>query len=149
MSDRIFRLNQITDQVQPEKLAKTIQTYEKVLKTFYSPEQIEWLKKISDTGKVMASAERLASNPSGTAQNVVTWGTWGVIIKALTSGKIGETASGLFGAVIAPKQMANIYLSDAGRRYLTLGMKTPLGTKQGTAIAAKLAEIAGVELSAQ
>lgn len=145
MSDRLFRLNQITDQVQPEKLAKTIQTYDKVLQKFYSPEQVEWLKKVSDTGKVMASAERLASNPSGTAQNVVTWGTWGVIIKSLTSGQLGETVGGLFSAVIAPKQMANIYLSDAGRRYFTMGMRTPIGTKKGIEIATKLSEIAGLE----
>lgn len=143
MSDRIFKLNQITNQVQPEKLVKTIKTYDNVLKIFYSPEQVAWLKQVAETGSKMASAERLASNPSGTAQNVVTWGTWGVIIKSLTSGNLGETASGLFGAIIAPKQMANIYLSKTGRRYFTEGMRTPLGTKRGVEIATNLATIAG------
>lgn len=149
MSDRIFKLNQITDQIQPEKLAKTVQTYEKVLQTIYTPEQVSWLKQISDTGKLMASAERLAANPSGTAQNVVTWGTWGVIIRSLKSGQVGETLSGLTDTIIAPRYMAKLYLSDAGRKYFTLGMKTPIGTKAGTAIAAKLAEIAGVDIAEQ
>lgn len=146
LSDRLFRLNQITDMVQPERLSKAIQTNEKVLEAIYSPEQVRWLKEIADIGKRMASAEMMAKNPSGTAQNVVTWGTWGVILRSLKSAKVGETLSGLTDTIIAPKVMAKYYLSDAGRRYFTLGMKTPIGTKQGTEIATKLAEIGGINM---
>jgi hypothetical protein len=137
MSDRIFKLNQLTDKVQPEKLSKTIQTYEDVLKIFYKPEQVSWLKNIADTTKQMAAAEMAAKNPSGTAQNVVTWGTWGALLS--------NPIKGAFSGILAPKVMSKLYLSDAGRAYFTAGLKTPIGTKSGTAIATKLAELAGVE----
>ena len=132
-SDRLFKLNQITDQVQPEKLAKAVQTYENVLKIFYPAEQVNWLKQIAETGKGMATAERLASNPSGTAQNVITWGTWGALLR--------NPVHGAFTGIIAPKVMARLYMSEAGRRYFIEGMKTPLGTKKGTELAAKIAAI--------
>ncbi len=135
MSDRLFRMNQLTGFVQPERLSKAVQTYERVLKVIYTPEQVAWLKQVSDTGKLMSNAERMAANPSGTAQNVITWGTWGALLN--------NPISGAFTGIIAPKAMANIYLSDAGRRYFTMGLKTPIGTKQGVNIATKITEIAG------
>ncbi len=141
MSDRLFRLNQLTDSVQPERLSKAIQTNERVLKAMYSPEQVKWLQDIAETTKSMASAETMAKNPSGTAQNVVTWGTFGALL--------ADPIKGAFTGIMAPKVMAKIYLSDAGRRYFTLGMKTPIGTKQGTEIAAKLAEIGGTQIADQ
>lgn len=149
MSDRIFKLNQLTGSVQPEKLSKTIQTYEKVLKVFYTPEQVSWLKQIAETGRLMSAAEKSAANPSGTAQNVITWGTAGAILEPAIRGKIGGTLAGIGTGILAPKAMANIYLSDAGRRYFTMGLKTPIGTKAGVAIATKLAEIAGNDISTQ
>ena len=141
LSDRIFKLNQITHRVQPERLAKTIQNYDRVLDVFYSPEQVSWLRAVAETGRRMASAERLAANPSGTAQNIVTWGTWGALL--------ANPIKGTFTGIIAPKAMAKIYLSDAGRRYFTLGMKTPMGSKQGVEIATKLSEIAGLNIQDQ
>lgn len=159
MSDRIFRLNQLTDRVQPEKLSKTIQTYEKVLKTFYSPEQVSWLKNIADSAKAMAAAETAAKNPSGTAQNVIAWsqgvavlGSGASAVQDLLSGNpasAGWKAAAVPAIILSPRAMAKIYLSESGRRYFTLGMKTPLGTKAGAALATKLAAIAGTELSEQ
>jgi len=159
MSDRIFRLNQLTDRVQPEKLSKTIQTYDRVLKTFYTPEQVSWLNNIADTAKAMAAAESAAKNPSGTAQNVIAWsqgvavlGSGASAVQDLLSGNpasAGWKAAVIPAIILSPRALARIYLSDSGRRYFTLGMKTPLGTKQGAAIATKLAEIAGVDLANQ
>lgn len=139
MSDRIFRLNQITEQVQPEKLAKTIQTYDRVLKLLYSPDQIQWLRDIAQTGRLMAAAEKQAANPSGTAQNVVTWGTWGAIIN--------NPIKGMFSGIIAPKYMAKIYLSPMGRRYFMNGMQVPVNSGKGAELAMKIAEISGLDLA--
>ena len=137
LSERLFSENTLTGMVQPETLARKIATNESVLKAIYSPEQVKWLKDIAEISKSMASAELMAKNPSGTAQNVVTWGTFGAILY--------NPIQGLFTGVIAPKTMANIYLSEAGRNYFMLGMKTPIGTKRGTEIATKLMEIAGLQ----
>lgn len=135
MSDRIFKLNQLTDQVQPEKLSKTIQTYDRVLKLFYSPEQVQWLRDIAKTGKLMASAERQAGNPSGTAQNVITWGTWGALMR--------DPISGTMTGIIAPTQMAKLYLSDAGRRYFLNALKTPANSGKGAELMFKIVAITG------
>lgn len=133
MSDRIFKLNQISGQVQPERLSKTIQKYDKVLKLMYSPEQIKWLKEVSEVGKLMASAERMAANPSGTAQNVVTWGTWGAILN--------NPIRGAFSGIIAPKVMSKFYLSDKGRKYFIDGMKTPLNSGKSAELYTKIASV--------
>lgn len=137
-ASRLFQENPITKYIQPERLSRHIQKLEPALKLLYSPEQVSWLNKVAETGRLMAMAEKSAANSSGTAMNVVTWGTFGAILNSPIQG-IGT-------GVIAPKFMANIYLSDAGRRYFTEGLKTPLGTKRGTEIATKLAEIAGMDL---
>jgi hypothetical protein len=141
MSDRIFRVNQITDQVQPEKLAKTIQTYDRVLQQFYSPEQVQWLRDIAKTGKLLAAAEKQASNPSGTAQNVVTWGTWGAMLR--------NPVSGVFTGIIAPTGMAKIYLSPVGRKYFLNGMQTSANSGKGFELFTKISAIVGMDLSNQ
>jgi hypothetical protein len=140
-ADRLFKTSPITQYVQPETLSKNISKLDRVLKILYTPEQVAWLKQVSETGRHMAFAEKSAANPSGTAMNVVTWGTFGAILNS--------PVSGIVTGVIAPKFMANIYLSKAGRRYFTEGMRTPLGTKRGVEIATKLVEIAGVDLANQ
>ncbi len=141
MSDRLFRLNQLTDQVQPERLAKTIQTYDRAINAFYTPEQVKWLHDIAKIGKLMSSAEKQAANPSGTAQNVITWGTWGAILKSPISG----VASG----ILAPQAMARIYLSPAGRKYFMDGLKTPLRSGKSAELFTKLMGIGGMQLSRQ
>jgi hypothetical protein len=141
MSDRIFKLNQLTGQVQPEKLSKTIQTYDRVLKLFYSPEQVQWLRDISRTGSLMASAERSASNPSGTAQNVITWGTWGALLRNPVTGAIN--------GILAPQAMARIYLSQRGRAWLMNATKTPLNSGKAAELYTKLLGIAGADILAQ
>ena len=140
-ADRLFKTSPITQYVQPGTLSKNISKLDRVLKILYTPEQVAWLKQVSETGRHMAFAEKSAANPSGTAMNVVTWGTFGAILNS--------PVSGIATGVIAPKFMANIYLSKAGRRYFTEGMRTPLGTKRGVEIATKLVEIAGVDLANQ
>lgn len=145
LSERLFSTNKLTDLVQPETLAKKIMSNERVLKAIYSPEQVKWLQEISQTTRQMASAELMAKNPSGTAQNIITWSTWQAIWEAIKSAanlKFGSAAANLFQATQLPKIMAKFYLSETGRRYFALGMKTPIGTKRGVAIATKLAEIA-------
>lgn len=137
MSDRIFKLNQLTGQVQPEKLSKTIQTYDRVLKLFYPPEQVQWLRDISKTTKLMASAEKQAANPSGTAQNVITWGTWGAIIN--------NPIKGIFTGIFTPQVMARFYLSPQGRKLFTNALQTPANSGEGAALFTKIMEIAGTE----
>jgi hypothetical protein len=137
MSDRIFKINQISDMVQPEKLSKTLQSYDRVLQLFYTPEQVKWLRDIAQVGKLMAAAERQAANPSGTAQNVVTWGTWGAILS--------NPVRGIFNGVLAPQFMARLYLSPSGRKFFLNAMRTPANSGEGAKLATQIMEIGGVD----
>lgn len=137
MGDRLFKINQRTGWIQPEKLSKTIMTYDKVLREFYSEGEIKWLRKIAHSTNNMVSAEMLAANPSGTAQNIVTWGTWQLIIRNPIKGTL---------QAVAPKFMAKIYLSPTGRKYFTEGLVTPANTKKGVELYTKLLAIGGLNM---
>jgi hypothetical protein len=132
--DRLFSQNPLTGQVKPETFSRTVQTHDKILELMGTKEQAQWLRNIADITKKMVSAERMAGNPSGTAQNVITWGTFGMILRNPIKGTV---------MAIAPEAMAKIYFSDAGRRYFTFGMKTPANTKMGTELYTKLSAVIG------
>lgn len=142
LAERIFQESLTTGFVGPMKLSRIIETREGALRAIYTPEQVNWLKEISEIGKRMSAAESMAANPSGTAQNVITWGTWGTILRGVREEGITGLGKAIIDTVIAPQWMAKIYLSDAGRKYFALGLKTPIGTKKGVEIAAKLTQIA-------
>ena len=154
-SERLFKINQTTNMVQPIQLSKTIKTYDKVLHKFYKPEEIEFLRKISRTGQRMALAEANAANPSGTAQNVIAWTVFGAVLIApvneLMKGNLGDTAktaaTGVVSAVLLPKYLSKIVLSPAGRKYFTKGMMTKASTKKGIELATKI--IASISSSEQ
>jgi len=145
-SERLFKINQTTDMVQPIQLSKTIKTYDKVLPKFYNQEEISFLRKIGNTGQKMALAEASAANPSGTAQNVIAWTVFGAVLIApineLMQGDIKGSATagatGIVSAVLLPKHLAKIALSKTGRKYFTNGLLTNASTKKGIELATKI-----------
>ncbi len=145
-SERLFKINQTTNMVQPIQLSKTIKTYDRVLPKFYKPEEIAFLKKVANTGQRLALAEASAANPSGTAQNVIAWTVFGAVLIApvneLMKGDLKGTAAtgatGIASAVLLPKYMAKMALSKAGRKYFTEGLLTKASTKKGIELATKI-----------
>lgn len=139
-TERLFKESFLTGNIQPETLSKTIQKYGKVLNEFYKPEELSWLNNIAAVTKRMASAERSAANPSGTAQNIIAYGTFGMILRNPIKG----TAY-----AIAPNAFARFYLSPMGRRYFTEGLKTPVLAKEAPALFERIAGLGGIEVAEQ
>jgi hypothetical protein len=145
-TERLFKINQTTNMVQPIQLSKTIKTYDRVLHKFYKPEEINFLRKVANTGQKMALAEASAANPSGTAQNVIAWTVFGAVLIApvneLMKGDLKGTAAtgatGIASAVLLPRYMAKIALSKIGRKYFTEGLLTKASTKKGIELATKI-----------
>lgn len=136
--ERLFSVNPLTGQVRPESFAKMVESQKKVLPLMGDTKQTKWLQDIADVTKRMASAERMAGNPSGTAQNVITWGTLGMVIR--------NPIKGTFMA-LTPEAMAKIYFSETGRRYFTTGLTVPANTKMGTELFTKLSAVIGEDIS--
>ncbi len=151
--DKVFRLNKTTDQVEPGSMAKNIQTYRRALDKYFSANEIKSLDNISTLGKIMTRAQQLAANPSGTAQSGIEWGAANQVIfnpvTPLIHGDFAEAgkrfAGGIVTAVLGPKALAKLYLSESGRKLLVKGMTTPKFTREGIDIAKKISIILGNE----
>ena len=109
------------------------------LKAIYSPEELKALNDLVRVSKASYGAERLAGNPSGTAQSVITFQQGRAILKQAAKGRPDKAVM----IVLTPKGLAKIYLSPLGRKYFTTGFNVPAGTEAATNIGSKLLAIAG------
>jgi hypothetical protein len=143
---RVFKTSEITGAVEPLTMAKNISKYEDILKRYFNSEELNGLRKISEIGKQMSRAQQMASNPSGTAKNVIAWGVANQLLfsplEPLSRGDVTETGKrvglGLVTAILAPKTLAKLYLNPKTRQLLIKGMATPKSTQEGMNIARQL-----------
>jgi hypothetical protein len=155
-TDRLFKINQPTGYIQPVMLSATVNKFDRVLKQFYTPEQVGWIREVSEIAKKQAAAEMLARNTSGTAQNIIVWGQVGAVLAAgsgtlhsILSGDVpGATwkALSIPAIIMTPAMMTKIYLSPAGRKYFTQGMKETIGSGKSAEIITKIAEVTGINI---
>lgn len=148
---RLFKINQRTGYVEPAAFSNAVENAKPVLNILMKPEEVKWLNDISDVTKRITLAQSRASNPSGTAQNIIAWSAYGYIIHQGVSAAEDLKAGDFSGAmahlgkagiaVITPRAMAKIYLSDPGRKVFLEGLKTPVGTQKGAEIASKISAI--------
>lgn len=155
-TDRLFKINQPTGYIQPITLSATVNKFDRVLKQLYTPEQVGWIKEVSEIAKKQAAAEMLARNTSGTAQNIIVWGQVGAVLAA-GSGTLHDILSGdvpgatwkalsIPAIIMTPAMMTKIYLSPAGRKYFTQGMKETIGSGKSAEIITKIAEVTGINI---
>jgi hypothetical protein len=134
---KIFQVNPATKYLPPETFARTVNKYtgasdygRNVLEALgFSKEKISKLKDLSDTVGALSTSQRIAANPSGTAQNVITWGSLGMILRDPIRG---------IPVVLSPRILAKIWYSPTGMKWLTDGFKMSAGSKDGIALATKL-----------
>jgi len=107
------------------------------LRTIYNPEELSTLKKFVEISKSSQAAERISGNPSGTGSAVITFWAGKAVVKDPVSGSMFW---------ILPKGLANLYLSSAGRRYLTTGFKTGETMPQAASLATKIIGLTGGNL---
>lgn len=87
------------------------------------------LQEFAKVSEVMRGAEIIAGNPSGTAQNLLTFVVGGMAIK--------NPIKNIY-LFITPRTLAQMYLSKPAMKWLTEGINVPAGTKEGIQLFTKL-----------
>jgi len=121
---------------------------EPTMNAIFSPEERSFMKRMFEVSKAMERVEKLASNPSGTAQAVITFESGRAVLHGVgqtLSGKTGTGVGKILSYTLLPKAIAKAYLSPLGRRLLVQGIKTPVGTPQAAKIGSQLLAVIGTE----
>lgn len=123
----------------PTRLMDTLNAYPAdVQKQLFSQDE---LRDFHQLAKIVARTKgtvALAENPSGTAQNLVTFTTMGALLKhpianapqAMTTAALGK-----------------LYLSKLGRKYLLQGLTTPENAEGAARLATNIVGIAGLDMA--
>lgn len=119
-----------TGNFSPTRFSARLNTYgDETLKALFSKDLLDDLKTMAHIGEKMGKAEQLAGNPSGTAQNIVTWAGF--------AWAISHPASGI-AILVSPTVLAKAYLSSPIRKLLTKGIELPKGTPEAGLVASRL-----------
>lgn len=151
--EKVFKVNNYTKYVEPKTTAKNIENYDRVLKLVLDKKELAELKEFTEAGRLMARAQMMAANPSGTAKNVISFGTMGELlfkpIEYLSQGEVakaaGQFASAVGSKVIGARTLAQIYLSPKGRNTIMKAMVTPRYTTEGMNLAKQISLVLGNE----
>jgi hypothetical protein len=121
----------------PTRLIQNLNAYPPgVQRQLFSQEELRdfhQLAKIIDRTK---GTVKLAENPSGTAQNLVTFTTAGALLKH----PLANAPQAMTTAAIA-----KLYLSRTGRKLLTEGLMLPANSERAVHIASQIGAIAGLD----
>lgn len=130
---KIFRVNQQTEMIEPVRLAKIIDKYdERGVLDLFGKDQAEVMREIAKLGNRMAGMQSITGNPSGTAQNALTLGLFGLMIRNPVMGTLN---------ILTLRQLAKILYSGPGIKWLTEGFSLPANSKRGVEFAAKVTGI--------
>ncbi len=102
------------------------------LKTIYKFDELKDLRDLISISKRSLGAERIAGNPSGTAQSIITFESGRAVLRHPGSGST---------YIILPNAIARLYLSQTGRKYFTSGFKLPGNLPSAASLATKLISI--------
>lgn len=117
----------------PQAMNSTLSKFgDPTLKEIFSKQELSDLKEFSRITSMMGSAEKMASNNSGTGQYVITALGGGLMVKSPIAGVV---------FFLAPGPMAKMMSSDVTRKILLDGLKTPVQSGQAAAVAATLIRI--------
>lgn len=108
------------------------------------------LRQLAALGRAAGGAEKVAGNPSGTAQNLIMFTMGGAVMRGITglaAGRIAPAAEA-GGLMLGPAALAKLYLSPVGRRYLSLGYALPATTPMAAEVTAKILGVLGVPYDA-
>lgn len=144
--EKLFTVNkaipgQEAELLSPAKFTTNLFKYgDKTLSKVFDADELKAIKEIGQLSKYAQTADRLAGNPSGTAQNLITWSQGALLL----ANPIAGTSS-----LLTPPALAKLYLSPAGRKYLTEGFKLPANSQKAAEITAKILAISGTTNTTQ
>ena len=104
------------------------------LSALFNQKELYSINQLRHLSMFVQKAERMAGNPSGTAQNVAAIGMGALMIRHPIRGTLYALTS---------KMAARLYLSPIGRKWLTEGLRTPAGVTNALNVHGKLLEAAG------
>lgn len=88
--------------------------------------ELREVMEVARLGKRLQGAEKIAGNPSGTAQNLIPASFYGTAAGLAASGNI----PGAIAMVASPRSVAEAYLSKAGRKWLSDGFSVPKSAQE-------------------
>lgn len=139
--DRMFEIPKNQNIPASQALLRNMNQYgDDFLEAALTKPKLERLKEFAEVVEAAKGAEKLAGNPSGTAQNLITWS----YIAGLGRFTVTNPGSATV-AVIAPPVLAKMYLSDAGKRLITEGLKISPESSRATGIASALIAMSNKE----
>jgi len=132
--EEVFSFNK-QDRIPPQSIVNNVTEFGERTKNFLlTAEEVDDLDVIVRLAKAANGAERIAGNPSGTAQNTISFSSLGMIWRH-------PLKNGL-GLVVVPQALAALYTSPVARKLLVEGLSTPLGTRRSAELFARLSAIA-------
>ena len=121
----------------PTKMLEHLNAYPReVQQQLFSQAEI---KDFYDMARIVERTQgtvKLAENPSGTAQNLVTFATGGAILKHPIT---------MAPTVLGTTMLTKLYLSKMGRRFLLEGLVTPTSSSRSAYITSQILGVAGVD----
>ncbi len=137
--EELFTFNK-QDRLPPQSVVRNITEFgSRTKERLLNVDEIADLEIINRIAKAARGAERLAGNPSGTAQNIMSFSSAGMILR--------HPIKNGFGLILVPQVAASVYLSPAGRKLLVEGFTTPRGTIRAAEIFTRLAAIVGSDFA--
>ncbi len=132
MINRLFEGG--VNQTASEALASNIGKYgDEFLEVAVTKQKLNRLKEFAEVVQSVKAPERLAGNPSGTAQNVISFASGAYVITNPLTG---------VAVVATPPALAKIYLSDFGRKLITEGVRLSPQSARAAGVASALAALA-------
>jgi hypothetical protein len=151
--ENVFKTNPVTGYVEPVTLGKNVNKYQDAIRVMMGEEKLNGLKSLARTMDIMARAQQMSANPSGTAKNVIAFGASNEIIfkplETALKGDIlkaaGQAIVGVTSKVLGAKTLAKLYFSPKGRELITKAFTTQRNTKEGAELAKKITIVLGNE----
>jgi len=120
----------------PTKMLENLNAYPpEVQKQLFSQAEIRDFYDLARIVERTKGTVKLAENPSGTAQNLVTFATGGAVLKHPIT---------MAPTVLGTAMLAKLYLSKVGRRFLLEGLVTPTNSSRSAYITSQILGVLGV-----
>lgn len=123
---------------------KRLDDKQDVLKEFFPKSTIDGMRRIGEASQILPGYGDLAMRPPSAAGSAVAMGMWGIILhpSKLVAGGVGVS---LLGA----HQLAELYTSDTGRRWVTTMMRMSADDPRVPQLAARGVQLAAHSLAIQ
>jgi hypothetical protein len=121
----------------PTQMLKHLNAYPAdVQKQLFSQQEIRDFYDLAQIVERTKGSVKMAENPSGTAQNLISFATGAAVLKHPIT---------MAPTVLGMPALAKVYLSKRGRRFLLEGLRTPVNSSRSAYVASQILGVAGTD----